>query len=528
MKKGLSRFLTHVYQGLTQGLGKYYWSSFKRLLIQHRRRFLRDFYFETTQLKYTEHPVSMVKGLHQLLAQDKRFFFTILIETGDPLQPEYRKMLESAYNQTAPNYEVVVKGQAILGTHILLVSKHDWLRPDLLFRYEQVLRLQTEEKTVLSCHAVTLDKQDCIPDGSLTPQNRSLHLPYEFEPFELFGVLVPKALYEPSLTGYELYLALDLKGAKFLTVPLPLIAERKYLAPKKTAQGLESFNHYIKAKKLEWHIEPGMVPETFRAIPALNKIPSVQVIIPFKDQKALTLQAARSILASQGVLVEVTAVDNGSQDPTLSRELQALGCKVLFVPEPFNYSRLNNLAAKRSTAELILFMNNDVELEPEALLEMCRWVYQPSLGLVGCRLHFPHGPLQHAGVKIDQEEGFRSDMNWIHRDWNLPLGQSRFGRLLHIDDAVTAAAALIQRSHFELVGGFDETFYPIPYSDTNLALKLRQNGLYSFYTPYAKGTHHESVSRKAGCREDFDRSLFLHHQFLLFKDRSQHPQAFYP
>jgi len=47
-----------------------------------------------------------------------------------------------------------------------------------------------------------------------------------------------------------------------------------------------------------------------------------------------------------------------------------------------------------------LLLNNDVELEKNAILEMSRWIEQPNIGIVGCRLHYPNGLLQHGGVGI--------------------------------------------------------------------------------------------------------------------------------
>jgi GT2 family glycosyltransferase len=81
---------------------------------------------------------------------------------------------------------------------------------------------------------------------------------------------------------------------------------------------------------------------------------------------------------------------------------------------------------------------------------------------------------------------------------------------LHIVDAVTAACALVKRSLFIEVGGFDELCYPIAYSDTNLAVKIANKGFKNFYTPYARGVHHESVSRKLESLEDVESSRWLH------------------
>ena len=69
------------------------------------------------------------------------------------------------------------------------------------------------------------------------------------------------------------------------------------------------------------------------------------------------------------------------------------------------------------------------------------------------------------------------------------------------------------RDIFWKSGDLTRSWYPIGYSDTNLAMKLAAKGLKCFYTPYAAGIHHESVSRQASI-EDFENSWWLHRLVL--------------
>jgi len=138
---------------------------------------------------------------------------------------------------------------------------------------------------------------------------------------------------------------------------------------------------------------------------------------------------------------------------------------------------------------------------------MTRWIDQPHIGMVGCRLNFPDGRLQHGGVTLDHkgDEG----MHWNHVERLLDFDKMNITKKLGVFPAVTAACALIKKKDFLGVSGFDETWYPIGYSDTNLAVKLGNIGLKCFYTPYAVGVHHESVSRKDSF-EDYENSWWLH------------------
>ena len=55
--------------------------------------------------------------------------------------------------------------------------------------------------------------------------------------------------------------------------------------------------------------------------------------------------------------------------------------------------------------------------------------------------------------------------------------------------AVTAACLVVERSKFEAVGGFDETFHPAWFEDVDLAQRLRSQGLPLLYWPSAVFRH---------------------------------------
>jgi GT2 family glycosyltransferase len=190
-----------------------------------------------------------------------------------------------------------------------------------------------------------------------------------------------------------------------------------------------------------------------------------------------------------------------------------MGVEVLKINEPFNYSRLNNLAVKNSQfskkCSQILFLNNDVDLDINAVAEMSQWLGEPAIGMVGARLHYPDGTLQHGGVQLKMElPAFK--MGWGHVDWHSPPEKLGFSKVISVCDAVSAACVLVDRENFLKVGGFDEIWYPIAFSDTDLAMKFRTRlGLISLYTPYAFGTHHESASRGPGLHEEMEASSWL-------------------
>ncbi len=535
--------------------------------LNHFRIYLYEkgieyFHIKENQIKKLK---TTAKGLHSLLPYNEIFTYSILIPVQSSKEKLFKETLESAVHQSAPHLEIIIglmipptkqmetiihdlslkhegiiktlnishlqnKGSAInklaqesKGNYLLVLDQEDWLRPDCLLRFEQMLRIYPKpENLIVYCNLNALSQVGYFIPNSEIKQPSELHFPYFFKTMIEKGFLFPSALWKKcqglncDLEGCEwedLLLKMHCEGASFQPLPLALYSIRGANAPKKEKNQdtfIKVLKKYSIQKKLKWEWTAGYHPHTARAHPAISQA-AIQVVIPFKDQKQLTLACVHSLLNQKDVKLRITAIDNGSQDRSIGQEIESLGGEVIRVDEPFNYSRINNLAVKMSKkgqdCPLILFINNDVELEHDAVAEMARWIEQPTIGMVGCRLHYPDGRLQHGGVALIPNG--KSIMRWDHVEKLRTFEEMNLTKSLGFFDAVTAACMMIKKEIFLDVGGFDEIWTPIGYSDTHLATKLKKKGLKCFYTPYAVGIHHESVSRQTAI-EDFESSQWLH------------------
>lgn len=228
--------------------------------------------------------------------------------------------------------------------------------------------------------------------------------------------------------------------------------------------------------------------------------PSVTIIIPTRDNIDLLERCVESIsqkttYSNYNILI----IDNGSKENGTLESLQNLknnkNVSVICVDIAFNYSTLNNLAAKNTFSDLLCFLNDDTEIiSPDWLEEMTSFANQEDIGVVGARLWYPDGRLQHAGVVT----GIHGISDHIYR--YLERGNSGYyGRaVLHQSySAVTGACMVVRRDVFEQVGGFDETL-AVTLNDIDLCLKVRSIGYRNVWTPYAEVIHHESASRGSG------------------------------
>ncbi len=227
--------------------------------------------------------------------------------------------------------------------------------------------------------------------------------------------------------------------------------------------------------------------------------PSVSIIIPFKDQIDITRRCLETLLERTDYPdFEIVLIDNWSVTPEAHAFMREFGShpnvRFLTVEEPFNYSRLNNLAAAGCRSDYLVFMNNDVFVEhPNWLrLMMNEALADTGVAAVGARLLYPNQTIQHAGVVV----GPAGVGAHAHRGCG-PEDYGYIGRILlsHEVTAITAACMLVKHSVFEEVGQFDETHLKIAYNDVDLCLRIRAAGHRIVYCAEALAWHHESVSR---------------------------------
>ncbi len=159
--------------------------------------------------------------------------------------------------------------------------------------------------------------------------------------------------------------------------------------------------------------------------------------------------------------------------------------------EPFNFAHKMNFLAQHAKGEHLLILNDDIEvISPDWMTAMLEFSQQPEIGVVGAKLHYPDGRLQHVGVVMGIGGGASHIFTGKPKEYP---GYFASTKVIKNYSVVTGACAMSKRNLFEDVGGFDEKFR-IDYNDVDYCLRLRAKGLRVVYTPYAELFHHESTS----------------------------------
>ena len=245
--------------------------------------------------------------------------------------------------------------------------------------------------------------------------------------------------------------------------------------------------------------------------------PLVSIIIPSRDQSALLEKCIDSLLNKNNYTdFEITILENNSVEERthdLYRRLRKdPRIQIVDSAGDFNFSRLINLGTSRARGSIFLLLNNDVEImNADCLSELVSQVSRPGIGIVGARLWYPNGTLQHGGVILGVG-GVASHIDGIRRH-----DPGYFARQHLAQDfcAVTAACLMVRREIFEKLGGFDESRLPVTFNDVDFCLRARELGWRIVYTPYAELIHHESISRGIENTIEKQRRFFKESEFLL-------------
>jgi len=282
----------------------------------------------------------------------------------------------------------------------------------------------------------------------------------------------------------------------------------------------------VARRGLDATVETGPFPGAYHVRRKVRGAPTVSVIIPFRDQAALTASCLESLDATaRSAITEVVLIDNASTEPE-TRALRRLiaerpATRLIDYPGAFNWAAINNLAAASCRSDLLLFLNNDIEAtSPGWVSAMAELAQDPAIGAVGARLLYPDGGLQHAGVVLGLG-GVASHLFAGMPDGT--VGYYWWDRIVRGYSAVTAACMMVRRQVFEEVGGFDETF-AVAFNDVDFCIRLSRAGYRNVYTPHAELTHYESVSRGlSGYGHDYQEFLARWADLLRAGDPSYNP-----
>lgn len=284
----------------------------------------------------------------------------------------------------------------------------------------------------------------------------------------------------------------------------------------------------------------GYCPASFRlGFQAIGR-PLVSIIVPTRDQLPLLQRCIETLVETTAYdRYEIIVVDNDSQESDARAYLDQLAflapdrIRVLAYPQPFNFAAMNNRAAEIARGEYLLLLNNDTAvLHPDWLDVMLGHAQRPEVGVVGARLLYQDGTLQHAGVVL----GLCGCADHLFTHSPIEGEDAPERSLLEQDfSAVTGACMLVRKTVYDELGGLDEENFKVWFNDIDLCLRAREAGYLVVWTPHATLLHDGSASLKRPeqdargsaermLREDSERDAFIRRWIgLIGRDPAYNP-----
>lgn len=483
---------------------------------------------------YNTDPDLLVECIESMLNQTYKNFEICISDDNSP--NEQVRTILSDYAERYPHVKVTFRprnghisansNSAIAlatGDYMVLVDHDDVIPNYSLFVIAYYLNLHPEAQVIFSDE----DKISASGDRRFDPYFKA-----DFDRFLLYGhnMVSHLGIYKMSLVRQVGGFRLGLEGSQdydlalrchdivgdegFLHIPHVLYHWRAI--PGSTALSADQKSYAVVAAEMSinGHFErtnrplrsiTGLAAGLTAVKPTVELDTSISIIIPTRDGLDVLRPCLEAIAARYPTNIEILIVDNGSKNPEMLAYLKIISqhdhVRVLRYDYPFNYSEVNNYAALHAQGEILCFLNDDTEVQSRDWLNQARTLLSmPDVGVVGARLIFPNGDLQHFGIGL----GIGT-----HRVAGTPHGgtpSDQFGyfgkaRLMQEFSAVTAACMFVRKDDFERIGGFDPAFR-VAYNDVDLCLRFRAEKLRILCDPEIELIHKESRTRGSDKTEE--------------------------
>jgi GT2 family glycosyltransferase len=222
-------------------------------------------------------------------------------------------------------------------------------------------------------------------------------------------------------------------------------------------------------------------------------------------------------------------------DPARRRELEILArslherfgiyFRLLMLESNVGFAAANNAGLRAAHGRYVCFLNSDVfPITDDWVLRLIQGLEaNPDVGIIGARLLFEDGSVQHEGCfyKNLSEYGQWTFIEHLNKGRRASAGTG-----LRRSDAITGACMVLQSGLAKELGGFDESFIIGDFEDSDLCLKAKARGLASAVDMGVEMYHLErksQVAPGAGWRMNLTLYNAWVHQRRWFNPSVRHP-----
>ena len=236
--------------------------------------------------------------------------------------------------------------------------------------------------------------------------------------------------------------------------------------------------------------------------------PFVSIIILNYNGGDLVVQCLNSVLRIDYENFEVILLDNNSTDGSMTNVNNKFGSKqqvkIIMNKRNLGYAEGNNVGVMESKGEYLVFLNNDVIVDPNFLKELVIVMKTDSIAAAQAKLMFMDHPTKFysAGHYIDY-------FGMVHVLGEFEEDKGQFDNVYDIFGA-HGAAFIVKRNLFLKVGGFDSDFFLL-FEESDLCWRFWLIGYRIVFVPKAIAYHKHGYAHK---RSSFGRESSLTYYFV--------------
>ena len=342
--------------------------------------------------------------------------FTILIESD---KENIKSVLESIQSQFYADYEIIIFSQDeialnestieniaeikfisnindllenIHGDFVCILDKMAVLSSDALFRISTFLNNHLDSEIIYT----DSDYFEKKTGNRINPFFKPDWSPYlfscmnYFRPFCLIKTEILKKLtfsdISETLPFYDITVRATEIAKKIIHYSFPICTIRVVNVPNIHGEEQKKIiSNHLRRKKIDATVNQGSIPNTLKIVYAKQNQPLVSIIIPTKNNQKILRRCIKSLEENTTYKNwEIIIIDNNSTEKLTRSYYESLPYRIISYSEPFNFSKINNLAVKHAKGDLLLFLNDDVKIiNPNSLEEMVSLCCQKDVGAVG-------------------------------------------------------------------------------------------------------------------------------------------------
>ncbi|MEV4482792.1 glycosyltransferase family 2 protein [Micromonospora coxensis] len=217
--------------------------------------------------------------------------------------------------------------------------------------------------------------------------------------------------------------------------------------------------------------------------------PQVSAVMLAYGAEPYLVDAARAVLDSTDVEIELIVVDNGCTGDGIDIVKGFPGVRVIRPEENTGYSGGCRVGAAEATGEWLAFVNSDAVVAPDALAKVVAVAGEPGVGAAMASIRLADDP------ELINTSG--NPLHFTGLSWAGGNGEPASAHAARTTvPSLSGCCFVINRALWRELDGFAAEYFAY-HEDTELSLRLWQRNLRLEYVPDAVVLHHYEFSRNA-------------------------------